>query len=272
MNYIEYRVDVSEEGGDIIVALLCDYGFESFYYDGTAQCCYIQEGDYTEYRDSIEEALKESGYQYTSRLMPQENWNAEWESDFEPIEVEGRLYVRTPEHPKSSCAEEILITPNMSFGTGHHPTTYMMLRAMLDEDFTAKSLLDVGTGSGVLGIMAAMRGAATVEGVDIDSWAVESAKGNLILNGVQDKMTIEEGTVKIVSGKSYDYVLANIARNILIGDMQDYYNATNPGGKLFCSGFLAQDTEVLKQAATAAGYKLLAQNERNTWVMLSFQK
>ncbi len=272
MNYIEYKVEVSEEVGEVVVASLAELGFESFIYDGNFQLCYIQEADYADYKTLIENYLKEDGYTYSSKLLEQQNWNAEWESDFEPITIGDVLAVRTPLHEVSGCKREILITPNMSFGTGHHPTTYMILSAMLAENFEDTEALDVGCGSGVLGIMAAMNGAKNVLGVDIDSWAAQSARDNLVLNNVNDKMQILDGDIKMALGNVYDFIFANIARNVLIDNMKDYASVAKSGAKLLLSGFLVKDSDFVQKSAEENGFTFVEKFEREGWNMLVMKK
>lgn len=272
MNYIEYKFEVDEPTGEIIVAYLADMPFESFYYDGGVQCCYITKEQRDRCLVEIEACLASLPYICSFAEIETMNWNAEWEADFEPIVVGDKVEVHSPSHPSNSSEIEIIINPNMSFGTGHHPTTYMMLEGMASEDFSQRTVLDVGCGSAVLSIMGALCGASGVVGVDIDSWAAESARGNLVLNGVQGVVTVLDGTVAVVEGESYDFVLANIARNVLQGDMEAYYRATNRCGKLLCSGFLEVDAEAVIESAQGVGYKLSNCSGRENWTMLTFIK
>ncbi len=270
MNYTEYRVEVNEEQGEIILALLSDMGFDSFVYDDGAQLCYIEEGELAKFKDQIESYLDDTGYCYSSKQIVTQNWNAEWESDFEPIVVDDRLCVRALHHPKSNCQNEVIITPNMSFGTGHHATTYQMIEAILEGDFERKNVLDVGCGSAILSIVAAQRGASRVVGVDIDSWAVQSAAQNVEQNGINQKIELLTGDVSVVEGQKFDIVLANINRNILCENMPYYGKVLRAKGLLYCSGFYEADIEAIADCAAKNGFELKYSTLKDSWATLTF--
>ncbi len=271
MQYLEYRIETDEQSGEIFAAFLADMGFESFQYDG-AQCCYIEEMQHEKYIEEIEDYLAELGVEYSVNSIATQNWNAEWESDFEPIVVDSRLTVRAPHHGASESASEIVILPNMSFGTGHHPTTYLMLETLLELELKGRDMLDVGCGSGVLGILGALRGAGSVTGVDIDDWAVSAARCNFTQNGIESGYEVLLGDISIAGDRLYDIVVANIARNVLIGDMEAYSRVTRNGGTLLCSGFLQADAQHIIDSALSNGFTHTASYERKGWMLLSFSK
>ncbi len=268
MNYWEYSVKgVSEEEGEVVVALVEDLGFESFMWEGGVQKCYINSQEYPVYSAQIDTVLSAGGYKWSKEEIVAQNWNAVWESEFEPIVIEQMVCVRAPQTPKSNCQHEILLTPNMSFGTGHHPTTFMMLSAIGKLNLQGKQVLDVGCGSAVLGIYAKMLGAETVVGVDIDQWSVQSAGGNVELNGVE--MTVLEGTVSAAQGK-FDLIVANINRNVLIGDMKTYAEKLQNGGEMLLSGFLEQDITPIRECAEKHGFRYQSTANRDEWQLLHF--
>lgn len=274
MDYWEYSVAAgSEPVGEVVVALLCDLGFESFMWDERgAQLCYIPSIAHAEFAAEIKEVLTAAGHNFTAKLIVAENWNAQWESDFAPIVVGQSVCVRTPNHPTSDCTHEVLIVPNMSFGTGHHPTTYMMLEALSllgCEGVTGRHVADIGCGSGVLGIYCWQLGAGHVVGVDIDEWSVQSATENVQLNSAA--MQVITGDVAVLAGHSYDIILANINRNVLLDNIGQYAAMLSPGGRLLLSGFYLVDVAVLVESAAGFGLVLEGQNQREGWSQLTFR-
>lgn len=271
MNYIEYKIECSEEQGEIYVAFLGDMGFDSFCYENGSQLCYILDSEHADNKSQIKEYLDSEGAQYVASDIETKNWNKEWESNFSPITVGDRLCVRAPFHEESECESEIIIMPKMSFGTGHHATTYQMLEAILDGEFSGKSVLDMGCGSAILAILAAQRGAKSVVGIDIDDWAVDNSKENVHDNGYSDIVDITLGDASAIGDSKFDIVLANINRNILIRDMAIYRAATNGGGRLYVSGFLEIDANDITSKATELGYTFTKSSLRDGWMMLEFK-
>lgn len=270
MNYIEYKIAASEEGGEILVAFLAEMGFDSFTYEDGVQLCYITESEHEANHVAIEEYLTGEEAEFCITHVETKNWNKEWESNFSPITIGDRLCVRAPFHEKSNCQQEIIIMPKMSFGTGHHATTYQMLEAILDGNMQQKSVLDMGCGSAILAILAASRGASEVLGVDIDDWAVENSIENVADNGYADKVKVILGDASSIEGRHFDIVLANINRNILLRDMQLYREATNEGGELFVSGFLEIDAKAIRRCAESLGYSLKSESCRDGWMVMHF--
>ena len=284
MNYIEYNIHVTgPEEGEIVIAELSDMGFESFsdylpdgFMPGAGSIkCYIPanvEADSSNHT-RIQNYLYNEGYPYEREEIQQQNWNAEWESQFEPISIQGgTCYIRAPFHPAHSAPYEIVIMPKMSFGTGHHATTYLMAEQMLALDFNGASVLDMGSGTGILSILAAMRGAVVVDAVDIDEWAYENCLENIQTNNVQTVVCPILGDVSAIHGKVYDIILANINRNILLNDMAQYTESLRKGGLLLVSGILDLDVDTLVGHARKLGLTATATNTRDGWAQITFQK
>lgn len=285
MNYIEYNINVSDlEVGEIVIAELADMGFDSFsdylpdgFMPGAGSVkCYIPATEEAEgaTHTRIQNFLYDEGYPYERQEIEHQNWNAEWESHFEPIEVLGGMcYIRAPFHPaKADVKHEIVIMPKMSFGTGHHATTYLMAEQMLAMDFSGASVLDMGSGTGILAILAAQRGAVVVDAVDIDEWAYENCLENIQANNVQTVVCPILGDVSAIGGKVYDYILANINRNILLADMARYAASLRKGGLLLVSGILDLDADTVIGHARKLGLEETATNTREGWAQITFQK
>lgn len=271
MNYIEYKVEAcDEQHAEILIAELADVGFESFSeFDPTTKTidCYILKSD--ERVDEVAEILGNTKFIRTE--IEQRNWNAEWESNFEPIEVDNRCYIRATFHEPRSVEHEIVITPKMSFGTGHHPTTHLVVEFMLDERFDGMQVLDMGSGTGILAILAAQRGALVVDAIDIDEWAYVNCVENIQLNGVQSVICPILGDASAVD-KQFDVVLANINRNILLRDMPIYEAHLRVGGLLIVSGILELDIDVIEQRAVELGLRVEHVKTRLGWAAIKFLK
>lgn len=209
---------------------------------------------------------------YEVEEMPDKDWNAEWEKQHQAVLVEDFCWVRAPFHPhRDDVQYEIEIEPKMSFGTAHHATTYMMLTLLRDEALEGKSLLDMGTGTAVLAILAAMRGASPVEGVDVDEWAYRNALENVDRNGVKVECRLGDATT-LGEEPQYDVVLANINRNILLHDMEAYVRVLRQGGALLMSGFYEHDIPKIKACAEGLGMKFDRNIVRNDWTAVRFVK
>ncbi|MGC6533558.1 MAG: 50S ribosomal protein L11 methyltransferase [Flavobacteriales bacterium] len=257
---------------DVLLAELTELGYDSFEETLDGLRAFVLEGDFD--AQALEAttvfALTEVEVAYkTSRLEPQ-NWNAKWESQFDPIDVDGRLRIRAPFHPAVPGIPEVIIQPQMSFGTGHHPTTFQMADALLDLDLNGKDVLDMGTGTGVLAILAKQHGAARVQAIDIDHWSVENTRENAERNGVEG-IEILEGEADLISGV-FDVIFANINRNILLAQMGDYARALKPRGAILFSGFYPVDVPHVTQATAPHGWQLELQTEKEGWSMLAFRR
>ena len=275
MNYIEYDFTVSptEMGAEILMAELAEVGFDSFEDTPTGIKAYIPKNSWNEQilQDIYLLSNPEFTISYQITEIEQVNWNEEWEKNFSPIVVEDLCTVRANFHPVPNTRYDIVITPKMSFGTGHHETTYMMLQQLLPLSLEGAKVLDMGCGTGILAIMAALRGAHDITAIDIDPWCVENATENVQQNNCSF-ITIKEGDVSLIIGEQYNLILANINRNILLSDIPAYTQALLPQGLLLVSGFYEEDLPAIKEKCQKVGLTYLSHIERNRWVSAKFQR
>ena len=273
--YTKLSIHATEEQGEIVSAYLADFPFDSFDYDGEFLNAYAPQSQMEEIRQDVENLLEGEGFlNYFFEDIEAQNWNAAWESDFEEVEVRGEVLIRAPFHPEriGYAGMEVIIQPKMSFGTGHHSTTQLMIESLLDGEIEGKRVLDMGSGTGVLAIVAAKLGASNVLAVEIDDMAEESVRENIELNGVTEKIESICGDARAIEGREFDIVLANINRNILLADMEAYVATMPNGGKLVMSGFLAEDVEILTKKAQSLGYTLTRHRTNDVWQALEFQR
>lgn len=275
MDYVELNIPVTDaEQGEILTAYLADYPFESFAQEKGQLKAYIPQERLADCKEEIDELLAEEGVEGTRYVsIETQNWNALWESNFEPVDVDGRIYIRAPFHASpANDAMEVVIMPKMSFGTGHHATTHLMSAAITELAVEGKEGLDMGSGTGVLAIIAAMRGAAHLDAVDIDEWADENCRENILTNGVADRITPILGDASAIEGRHYDFILANINRNILLADMPRYDAALNAGGTLLMSGILECDIPAIVERAEGLGMRFVDSKLRNGWAVVRVEK
>jgi len=273
--YIGYHFTITplELGSEILIAELGEKAFESFIETETGVSAYVQKDLWS---DTILEAIQildhpEFNISYSFEEIEQVNWNEEWEKNFEAIEVDGKCYVRAPFHEKTNAEYDIVIEPKMSFGTGHHETTHMMIQHILETDFNNKKTLDMGCGTAILAILAEMKGAQPIDAIDIDNWCYLNSIENADRNNCEH-ISVYEGEASLLVGKKYDIIIANINRNILLNDMQQYVDCLNENGTLFLSGFYTEDIPVISESCTSKGLTYVKQFERNNWVALKFVK
>ena len=275
MNYIEYDFTVSptEMGAEILMAELAEVGFDSFVDTPTGIKAYIPKDIWNEQilQDIYLLSNPEFTISYQITEIEQVNWNEEWEKNFSPIVVEDLCTVRANFHPVPNTCYDIVITPKMSFGTGHHETTYMMLQQLLPLSLEGTKVLDMGCGTGILAIMAALRGAPDITAIDIDPWCVENATENVQQNNCSF-ITIKEGDVSLIIGEQYNLILANINRNTLLSDIPAYTQALLPQGLLLVSGFYVEDLPAIKEKCQGVGLTYLSHIERNRWVSAKFER
>ena len=277
-NYIELTIKCSDgEMADVVTAFLADYPFETFdteeQGDATLLRAYILEEAWGTCRDEALQTVADYGEVVSQKSIESQNWNAAWESEsFKPVYVDNKFLIRASHHdaPEEGIVD-IIVAPQMSFGSGHHQTTRMMCRLIGAMGAQAR-VLDVGCGTGVLSIAAIKCGAESVTAVDIDPWSTESARVAAELNGIEAQMEILLGTVECVEGRKYDMVVANINRNIILGDIERYAATLSSGGKLLLSGFLGEDVEAIREAATALGFECTGIEAEEEWRALSFTK
>lgn len=275
---IEFKVTPNEEvATDVLAALLAEVGFESFVPNEEGMEAYVPHNLYDENNiTAVIENFPLEGYTitYNSEFIEGEDWNAEWEKNyFQPIVLGEECVIHSTFHTDVPKARyDILIDPKMAFGTGYHQTTCHMLRAILASDMNGKSVLDMGCGTALLAILARKHGATDVVAIDIDEFAYENAKENVVLNNTPDIEVRLGGADAIKEGDSFDYVIANINRNILLADMVNYVRCMHPGSQIFISGFYTEDMEVLKEEAARHGLRYIGYAEDNRWAMMRFEK
>lgn len=278
MDYLELTVDLTPRNpwAEILVAQLADLGFESFVDTDTGIQAYGQVGlvdlDHVQQESLLNRELDEVAVEFSSKIIEQQNWNALWEADFQPVEVEGKMTILAPFHDKSKAKGLLIeIQPQMSFGTGHHQTTWMMSKALLDLDSVPARVLDMGTGTGVLAILAEKLGAQSILAIDIEDWSVENTKENALRNQCT-KIEALHGDVDLISGRTFDLILANINKNILKSHLANYAACLETGGTLMLSGFFETDTSELLEAATPLGLELSKIMTKETWAALILTK
>ncbi|MFJ1437335.1 50S ribosomal protein L11 methyltransferase [Capnocytophaga canimorsus] len=274
-NYIEYDFVITPlgEACEILVAELAEFRFESFVDSENGILAYVQEKDwYPEILDDIY-ILKNPEFKisYTQKLIKQVNWNEQWEKNFNPITVNEQITVRAPFHEKTNTPFDIVIEPKMSFGTGHHETTHMMLEFLLNTQLLGKKVLDMGCGTGVLAIMAAKKGATDVTAIDIDTWCYENAQENIQRNETKF-IKVLLGDATLLNDQNFDVIIANINRNILLEDIPIYVESLSEGGTLFLSGFYQEDIPAIAEKCSQKGLTFVQKLERNRWVALQFNK
>lgn len=273
---VKFTVTPNEEvATDVLAALLADAGFESFVPEDDGMSAYAPQALYdADAVAAVVAGFPLEGFEitYDSEFIEGEDWNAEWEKNyFQPIVLGEECVIHSTFHKDVPKARyDILIDPKMAFGTGYHQTTCHMLRAILAQDMTGKSVLDMGCGTALLAILARKHGASNVVAIDIDEFAYENAKENIVLNGTPDIEVRLGGAEAIKPSDSFDYVIANINRNILLADIKNYVRAMHPGSQLFISGFYTEDIEVLKEEAARHGLQYIDSAENNRWAMVRF--
>lgn len=274
MNYIELALQAEADFVEILMAELGELGFESFVETKDGLEAYIQEEifDDLSIKNMLEGYAAQTPITYSFKKIERQNWNAEWESNFPPITVADKILVRATFHESQPNFEhEIIITPKMSFGTGHHETTSQMLALQLDISHEGKKVLDVGTGTGILAIFASKLGASEVKAFDIDEWSVENTIENVELNDTKN-VSVRLGTIDNEPHDTYDIVLANINRNILIREIPIYATFMAPESSLLVSGFYEHDIADIEAVATQAGLKKQKQISKNNWAAVVFSK
>ncbi|MDH7911280.1 50S ribosomal protein L11 methyltransferase [Winogradskyella sp. SYSU M77433] len=271
--YISYDfvVEPVQPATEILIAELGYAGFESFVENEEGVTAYIKKDEWDAFILEDIQILKSTEFKITYNFneIEQTNWNEEWEKNFNPIEVDGLVTVRAPFHEKPSTKFDLVIEPKMSFGTGHHETTHMMIQHILKNDFEGKSVLDMGCGTGVLAILAEKVGATKIDAIDIDNWCYLNSLENVERNDCKN-ISVYEGDATLLEGRHYDTIIANINRNILLADMASYAKCLNANGMLFLSGFYKEDIPMIEAECEKHMLKLNEIIERGQWVSLKF--
>lgn len=278
MDFIELRVTAPEDLSEILIAELGQLSFDTFEENEQGFCAYTTEDAFD--KDATQEIIDK--YQHwpagmptaESRVITRQNWNTEWEKNFEPLVIGEQVSVRAPFHAaRPDLAYDIVIMPRMSFGTGHHNTTALMIENQLTVDHQGKRVLDMGCGTGILAIMAVHLGAEYVLAVDVEPWTAENAADNALENHVQDKVEARLGDITALEGEEpFDLILANINRNVLLDDMAAYYRYLQPGGPIIFSGFYEEDLHLIREAAEREGFRYESHRLRNHWVSAIFTR
>ena len=274
-NYLEFKFKIEplQPASEILVAELGYLGFESFVEEEDGLTAYIPAEEYEDDLLAGVHILQSDEFEitYSKGEIEQVNWNEEWEKNFSPIMVDDICSVRAPFHPEPDTEFDIVIEPKMSFGTGHHATTHMMIQHILKNDWNDKAVLDMGCGTGVLAILASMKGAKFVDAIDIDNWCYQNTLENVGRNDC-DNINVEEGGAELLQDRKYDMILANINRNILLRDLPIYKDCLIKGGNLFLSGFYEEDIPVITEACQKLGLNYIEHIERSNWVAVKFSE
>ena len=274
MVYLGYHFKVTplQPGTEILIAELGEAGFESFVETEEGVTAYILQKDWTEDMLNGIQIFKSHEFTitYSSEVIEQLNWNEEWERNFDPIEVSDNCVVRAPFHEDFGLPYEIIIEPKMSFGTGHHETTHMMLEYLLAIDLKDKTVLDMGCGTAVLAILSELRGAADIDAIDIDQWCVENSAENITRNNCKHIQVILGNSSRLREQDKYDVIIANINRNILLNDTPAYARSLKKNGILLLSGFYTEDLPLITESCNKLELQYVENKERNNWVAAKF--
>ncbi len=266
-NYIQIKIEnISLQQSEILVAQLSEIGFDGFEEGESFLSAFIEGEKFSE--SKLNDVLQ-NNFSYSKNIVGERNWNEEWEKNFEPVIVDDFVAVRAEFHkPIKNVEHEIIITPKMSFGTGHHATTYMMMQQMRSIDFKNKTVFDFGTGTGILAIVAEKLGAASITAIDNDEWSINNAEENVERNNCK-KILLQLSDTPLSSQK-FDVILANINRNVILENISAFSKMLNKNAQLLVSGLLQEDEEAIKMAAIKAGLKYSDTTSRNKWVTIKF--
>ncbi|WP_226389543.1 50S ribosomal protein L11 methyltransferase [Penaeicola halotolerans] len=275
MNYLSFQITCQLDFVDILVAELSEVGFDSFLETDTGLDAYVEESlfDRATYQEVIDRYEEIASIIVTEGVLEKKNWNEEWEKSYDPIIVSEKVLIRASFHkPQPAYPYEILINPKMSFGTGHHATTHLMIEHQLEIDHQGKRVLDIGCGTGILAIMARKLGATDIEAFDMDEWSVENSHENFLLNEMPD-IKLAQGIVTTVNPTgAFDILIANINKNVLLNEMEAYVKLAKEGTYLLLSGFYETDIPQVQAEAEACGFTLDQSKVRNDWAALRLIK
>jgi len=276
MNYTQISFKLNpdnQENREILVAMLSDLAFESFNESEEQVMGYIpgESANLEEIKEIT--SLLPFSVQTANEIIPDKNWNEVWEKNyFKPLLIGNRCLVRAPFHTEFEPAEfELVIEPKMAFGTGNHETTTLVAEQILNMDLVGKTVLDMGCGTGILGMLASLKGAKSVIAIDIDTWSFESTVENARLNNILN-LQAKLGDASLLGTETYEIIFANIHKNVIISDLPKYESVLQSGGKLFLSGFYTHDMPDVKAKAESLGLIDTGFQEKNSWVVYSFKK
>ncbi|HSI90056.1 MAG TPA: 50S ribosomal protein L11 methyltransferase [Adhaeribacter sp.] len=275
MDFIEVAIQAPRDFADMLTAELSEVGYDTFMDTEDGLNAYITEDIFSEatLQEVVAKYAGMAAISYQTQKIEKQNWNEEWEKNFEPLIIGNTVSVRASFHPRpENVAYDIVINPKMSFGTGHHETTTLMLENQLTQDHKGKRVLDMGTGTGILAIMACKLGASQVVGVEVEDWTVENARENAETNSCPNIVVHLGDVTAVAADQPYDIVLANINRNVLLADMAAYTKLLKAGGPLLLSGFYTEDLPVLQEEAARCGLKFESKRTKNNWVSAIFRK
>ena len=271
---IKLKIEPKDPFSEIIMVELGDAGYDSFVETDNGLDAYIPKNQFDEEKlKAVIASVSGCTASYTVGTLPDQDWNAEWEKTHQPVMVDDFCWIYAPFHQPNPQAEyNILIEPKMSFGTAHHPTTYLMLKMLNNEPLAGKKVLDMGSGTGVLSIFAEKRGAASVEAIDNDEWAYANALENLENNACSHIKALLGDAALLTADKQFDVVVANINRNILLRDMPSYVSVLAHGGTLLLSGFYEHDIPAIRAKAEELGLTFDTYLSREDWVAVRFER
>ena len=265
---IDINITDPELNNGIVISELSDIEYDGFWETNEGISAFIEESKYDE--DKLNQVINKYDFvnEFNAISVEDINWNAEWESNYSPINVEDDCLIRSPFHPEDpTFLFEVIIQPQMSFGTGHHDTTYLMVKHLLMENLEQQVILDIGCGTGVLSILAEKMGAEVIWAIDNDDWAYKNTISNCLLNATEN-VSIKYGDATSIPNRSFDFILANINKNVLISDMKKYTKKLSKGGKILFSGFFEIDLSDMKKVIEKTGLKIDYTDVKNEWAFI----
>jgi ribosomal protein L11 methyltransferase len=276
MNYTQVRFKLSpdsQENREILVAMLESFPFESFDETDNLIMGYVPGETFDDSVINEITGFLPFSIEYETEMIPDKNWNEVWEKNyFKPLLIGSRCVIRAPFHTEYPASEyELVIEPKMAFGTGNHETTSLVAEQILDVDFTGKTVLDMGCGTGILGMLASLKGAKKVTAIDIDVWSYESTVENARINNITN-IDAKLGNADILGDEVFDIIFANIHKNVIINDLPVYMSVLKPGGTIYLSGFYNTDMPDVKKRAESLGLNEFCFKEKNNWIVYIFKR
>ncbi|MFT4687329.1 MAG: ribosomal protein L11 methyltransferase [Neolewinella sp.] len=273
MIFQQYTLANDPALNEVLVAFLAEAGFDSFQETDNGLLAFAPAADHDRWTGELDKLAGRFAFSYTSETLEDKNWNEEWEKQFQPLQIGDRLYIRAGFHaPHPDIEQELVITPKMAFGTGHHPTTHMMCELIFEQDLAGKRVFDYGSGTGVLAILAKRLGAAEADTVDIESWSAENTLENARRNGVEMNHIIHGTLDDVPAGEPYDFILANINRNVILTTSEALYQRLRPGGIVLFSGILDTDEQLLVSSLSGLGFIHQETRQRADWRAFVFTR